>query len=102
MGLSALWEHTDYMIITILLALSAGFSGIYVVPLYTVLQTKSPQGFRSRTIAANNIMNALFMVAASVGAMLLIKVLPDVAALLAVVGLCNLIVAVLFKERGDA
>ena len=41
------------------------FAGIYIVPLYALLQHHSP-GRLGRILAANNIMNALFMVGASV------------------------------------
>lgn len=41
-------------------------AGIYLVPLYTLLQKKSAPELRSRVIAANNIVNAIFMVMASV------------------------------------
>jgi acyl-[acyl-carrier-protein]-phospholipid O-acyltransferase / long-chain-fatty-acid--[acyl-carrier-protein] ligase len=36
--------------------------GIYIVPLYALLQVRSPENHRARIIAANNIINALFMV----------------------------------------
>ena len=39
--------------------------GIYIVPLYALIQQRSPLKKRSRIIAANNVLNALFMVAAS-------------------------------------
>jgi MFS family permease len=45
------------------------FGGIYCVPLYALVQQRSAADCRARTIAANNILNALFMVAA-VGASL--------------------------------
>ena len=38
------------------------FGGFYIVPLYVILQLESPAASRSRNIAVNNIMNALFMV----------------------------------------
>jgi len=44
------------------LALAGGF---FIVPLYTILQTRSPDQERSRMVAANNITNSLFMVLAS-------------------------------------
>ena len=47
----------------LLLSIAAGF---YIVPLYTLLQKRAIENVRSRTIAANNIMNALFMVVASI------------------------------------
>ncbi|MDE2420284.1 MAG: MFS transporter [Gammaproteobacteria bacterium] len=42
------------------------FGGFYIVPLYAHLQYDSPESFRARVIAANSIMNALFMVVSSV------------------------------------
>lgn len=41
------------------------FGGIFIVPLYTLLQERSENQIRSRVIAANNIANAIFMVIAS-------------------------------------
>jgi acyl-[acyl-carrier-protein]-phospholipid O-acyltransferase/long-chain-fatty-acid--[acyl-carrier-protein] ligase len=37
--------------------------GIFIVPLYAILQARSDEADRSRTIAANNIVNAFFMTA---------------------------------------
>ena len=41
------------------------FSGFYSVPLYALIQQRAERQHLSRIIAANNIMNALFMVAAA-------------------------------------
>lgn len=38
--------------------------GLYCVPLYAIMQTRSETAHRARVVAANNIMNALFMVIA--------------------------------------
>ncbi len=46
-----------------LLSMSAG---LYSVPLYVLIQQKTPKTHSSRVIAANNIMNAIFLVASSV------------------------------------
>ncbi|MEG3638902.1 acyl-[ACP]--phospholipid O-acyltransferase [Magnetococcus sp. PR-3] len=43
--------------------------GIFVVPLYTLLQTHGKSGETARLIASNNILNALFMVVSSLLAM---------------------------------
>lgn len=40
-------------------------AGIYVVPLYAIIQKYSPEIWRSRMIAANNVMNAVFMIASA-------------------------------------
>lgn len=60
--------------------------GLFTVPLYTRLQQASDPAQRARMIAANNIMNALFMVAGSLGAAALLAAggsLPVLFALLA-------------------
>ncbi|MEI6412752.1 MAG: MFS transporter [Pseudomonadota bacterium] len=50
-----------------------GFSGgIFIVPLYTLIQARSEVSHRSRVIAANNILNALFMVVSAIFAVLLL------------------------------
>ena len=48
-----------------LLALSAG---VYSVPMYALIQLRSQPTHRARIIAANNILNALFMIVSSLGA----------------------------------
>ncbi len=55
------------------LLLIAICGGVYIVPLYTIMQTRGDPSHRSRTVAANNILNAFFMVigAVAVSAMLL-------------------------------
>jgi 1-acyl-sn-glycerol-3-phosphate acyltransferase len=41
------------------------FGGLYIVPLYALIQTRSEKSHQSRVIAANNILNAAFMVASA-------------------------------------
>ncbi|MEO8629200.1 MAG: MFS transporter [Betaproteobacteria bacterium] len=54
------------------LGLIGAFGGFYIVPLYALVQSRSDPAHRSRVIAANNILNALFMVlAAAFGAVML-------------------------------
>jgi MFS family permease len=57
------------------LFLLAMFGGFYSVPLYALIQTRSKSSHRARIIAANNILNALFMIASSLiaGALLSLK-----------------------------
>ena len=44
------------------LAMIGVFAGLYVVPLQANIQTRTPNDRRARVIAANNVLNALFMV----------------------------------------
>ncbi len=46
------------------------FGGFYIVPLYALVQQRSEPSYRSRVIAGNNIINALFMVASALLAIL--------------------------------
>ncbi len=66
--------------------------GFYSVPLYALLQYKSTVQYRSRNIAANNIMNALLMVGSSLLAMLVFKLGGGSIALLIVLAILNLVV----------
>ena len=52
-----------------LLALSVG---VYSVPMYALIQLRSQPSHRARIIAANNILNALFMIVSSLGAGMLL------------------------------
>jgi acyl-[acyl-carrier-protein]-phospholipid O-acyltransferase / long-chain-fatty-acid--[acyl-carrier-protein] ligase len=47
-------------------------AGAFIVPLYAILQSSGPADQRSRTIAANNVVNAAFMVVFSLVATLLL------------------------------
>jgi 1-acyl-sn-glycerol-3-phosphate acyltransferase len=59
----ALPAHWRVMADLAMLSLSAG---LYSVPMYALIQLRSQPTHRARIIAANNILNALFMVASSV------------------------------------
>lgn len=69
------------------------FGGFYIVPLYAIIQTRSDPGHRSRVIAGNNILNAAFMVAAAVVAILLLGAGLSIPQLLLTVALMNAAVA---------
>ncbi len=47
-------------------ALIGAFGGLFIVPLYALVLQRSAESHRARIIACNNILNALFMVLASV------------------------------------
>ena len=81
------------------LAVSAG---IFVVPLYAILQIECDPGERARTIAANNIINSAFMVIASLIAAAMIGAGVKVLEVILTVGLANLlIIPAALKLRTD-
>ncbi len=75
------------------LGLLATAGGVFVVPLYAWLQARSEAAFKARVIAANNIVNAVFLVASAGLASLLLALGLSVLGLLLVTALGNLLVA---------
>ena len=55
-----------------LLGITGGF---YIVPLYAMMQAKSPESHRARIVAANNILNAVFMVSAAIFCIIILSLL---------------------------
>ena len=75
------------------LALLALFAGLYSVPLYALIQTRSDKSRVARIVAANNILNAVFMVAASLIATALLASGLSIPQLFLVTALMNAAVA---------
>jgi 1-acyl-sn-glycerol-3-phosphate acyltransferase len=50
------------------------FGGFYIVPLYALIQSRTVEHERARVIAANNILNALFMVISAIASILFLTV----------------------------
>ena len=69
------------------------FGGFYIVPLYALIQERSEPAYRSRIIAANNILNALFMVASAGLAIALLSAGLSIPYLFLVTGILNAVVA---------
>jgi 1-acyl-sn-glycerol-3-phosphate acyltransferase len=76
------------------IALIGIFSGFYIVPLYALVQSRSDPRTRSRTIAGNNIINALFMVAAAALAIALFGLGFTIPQLVLTTALLNAAVAI--------
>ena len=75
------------------LFLLAMFSGFYSVPLYAMMQSRTEPDFRARIIAANNILNALFMVVAAGMSLMLLRAGLSLPELFLTVGIMNAAVA---------
>ncbi|MGB7931015.1 MAG: MFS transporter [Gammaproteobacteria bacterium] len=69
------------------------FGGFYIVPLYALVQQRSEPSHRSRVIAANNILNALFMVVSAIMAILILNAGLSIPQLFLVVAVMNAAVA---------
>lgn len=66
----AIYYHV--MLAVTLLGISGGF---YIVPLYAMMQAYSPRSHRARVVAANNILNAVFMVSSAIFSIIILSVL---------------------------
>lgn len=75
------------------LALLSLFAGLYSVPMYALIQLRAQPTHRARIIAANNILNALFMIASSLIAGVLINLGVTIPQIFLLVGLANAVVA---------
>jgi len=94
-GVTGFWAMEGSLRILLDLFLIGAFGGFYIVPLYALVQSRSEAANRSRVIAANNILNALFMVVAAGLAVGLSKLGVGVAGLFLTAGLINALVAIL-------
>ncbi|MDP9045270.1 MAG: MFS transporter [Pseudomonadota bacterium] len=75
------------------LGLLSLFAGVYSVPMYALIQMRSLPSHRARIIAANNILNALFMIVSSIGVGGLLALGLTIPQVFLVVGLLNVAVA---------
>ena len=68
-------------------------AGLYSVPMYALIQLRAQPTHRARIIAANNMLNALFMIASALMAGALLKAGFSIPQLFLVTGLLNAVVA---------
>lgn len=76
------------------IALIGLFGGFYIVPLYALIQTRSEKSHQSRVIAANNIMNAAFMVVSAGVTIALFELGLTIPQLFLATALFNAVVAI--------
>lgn len=68
--------------------------GLFSVPLYAMMQDRSPPKKRSRIIAANNILNSLFMIVGALAAVALLMLDITIPGIFGVLALTNAVVAI--------
>ena len=72
------------------------------MPLYTWLQTASSDTFRAHAVAANNIVNGLFMVVAALLSALLIWLFDSITLLYLIVAIGNILILGYLWRYGTA
>jgi len=97
-GIAEFLSSTQNIAVLLGMLLVSIFGGIYIVPLYAIMQSRCDATYRSRTVAANNILNALFMVASAIATMLMLKMHMDIVDIFLVVGLVNVPVGFLVRR----
>ncbi|CAN5363657.1 MFS transporter [soil metagenome] len=90
-GFLSHWAGVRIAIDLVLLSLSCG---LYSVPLYALIQARSDKTHTARIIAANNILNAVFMIVASVLAGALLASGFTIVDLFLFTALLNMVVAI--------
>ena len=69
------------------------FGSFFIVPLYALIQQRSDERYRSRIVAANNLINSVFMVASALLTMALYKLGVGTVGVFGVIALLNLVVS---------
>ena len=92
-GIAAFLREMGHWRLLADLLLIGMFGGFYIVPLYALIQIRSEASHRSRVIAGNNILNALFMVAAALLAIALFQAGLTIPQLFLMTALLNAAVA---------
>ncbi|MGE5160769.1 MAG: MFS transporter [Betaproteobacteria bacterium] len=87
-------RHAGAWRIVLDLAALSFFGGLYSVPLYALIQSRAEKTHVARIVAANNILNALFMVTASLMAAALLSAGLTIPQLFLVTAILNAAVAV--------
>ncbi|QQN38147.1 MFS transporter [Acinetobacter sp. CS-2] len=93
------WSYYHVMLAVTLLGISGGF---YIVPLYAMMQAFSPPSHRARVVAANNILNAIFMVSSAIFSIIILSVLKiDIKILFSITAILSAIFTtwLLFKLK---
>ena len=92
-GVGAFVAETAHWRVMADLMLLSLFAGLYSVPMYALIQLRSQPTHRARIIAANNILNALFMVGSSLIAGALLTAGFTIPQIFLFTGIANAIVA---------
>ncbi len=85
-------QPASWRIVADLLLVSVS-GGLYIVPLYAMLQHHSEASHRARNIASNNVMNSLFMVVSAVGTAMMLELGFSVPQVFLVIAILNTMVA---------
>ena len=93
-GLVQFLSHLGNWRLTFDLFMIALSGGLFTVPLYALIQARSEESHRSRVVAANNVLNALFIVASGAVSAVMLKLGLTVTQIFLIIGIANAAAAV--------
>lgn len=93
LGISTVLSQAAYWRVLLDLALLSLSGGLYIVPLYAMVQSLTAAHHRARVIAGNNILNALYMVLSAVFAITLLGFGMEIPGLFITLALMNALYA---------
>lgn len=95
MGIAEFITHPALFGVFISLLMLGVSGGIFIVPLYAMMQHRAQESERAQVIAANNIWNSIFMVASAVCAILILSVLAlSIPVFFLILAVLNLLVMI--------
>lgn len=97
-GLQEFFVDAYSYLIVLSLLIVAVFGGVYIVPLYAIMQHRSNAKYLSRIVAANNVMGALFMVVASIFIVVLVQLKLSLLQIFLCVGFTNILVFIFIRK----
>lgn len=92
----SIWPINTLLVLLLLIAM---LGGAYIVPLYTLLQTQTPEKVRARMVAVNNILNAFLMVLSAILVMIGFALSLSLLSVLLGLAVLNLTVALWIQVR---
>jgi acyl-[acyl-carrier-protein]-phospholipid O-acyltransferase/long-chain-fatty-acid--[acyl-carrier-protein] ligase len=92
------FNHLRVVVDLILIAICGG---IYIVPLNALLQINSAENSRSRMIAANNVMNGLFMVVSAIAISIILAFGVSIPMVFLITGILNIFIGFYIYKKLD-
>ena len=99
LSISVLIKQPQAVFLIFILCSMGFFGGIYTVPLYTLMQSESQSQTRARVIAANNVLNAAFMLGGALVSSVLLWAGFGLSAVFLIAGVAQLFFSLWFGRK---
>ncbi|WP_034838002.1 MFS transporter [Endozoicomonas numazuensis] len=100
LSINAFIENSENLRVLLDLGIIGFFGGLFIVPLYAMVQQRTPENRRAQAIAALNVQNSMYMVGSAVFGMVFLGVLElSIEQFFLTLGVLNLLVCALIFRR---